>query len=187
MLQELAGRSLQALTPKRLFLLCTAMSDRMACLSCRCHAHPNIVQLKEVFLTTHYLAIVMEYMKGSNMPTYLAKHAPLPEPVARCVMLTCLLDTGPFGLRSAQVGKLSVSCRYMPRPAHVPFSWCTCRLDNADEVCFAFHRWFFQQLVLVFDFYHRLGLKNREVTLHMFGQPSCALSSFPSQPLAQVS
>lgn len=24
-------------------------------------------------------------------------------------------------------------------------------------------RWFFQQLVLVFDFYHRLGLKNREV------------------------
>lgn len=25
-------------------------------------------------------------------------------------------------------------------------------------------RWFFQQLVLVFDFYHRLGLKNREVT-----------------------
>jgi serine/threonine-protein kinase SRK2 len=75
----------------------------------RCHAHPNIVQLKEVFLTTHYLAIVMEYMKGSNMPTYLAKHAPLPEPVAR---------------------------------------------------------WFFQQLVLVFDFYHRLGLKNREVRLH---------------------
>lgn len=54
----------------------------------RCHAHPNIVQLKEVFLTTHYLAIVMEYMKGSNMPTYLAKHAPLPEPVARCVAAT---------------------------------------------------------------------------------------------------
>ncbi len=50
----------------------------------RCHAHPNIVQLKEVFLTVHHLAVVMEYMKGSNMPTYLAKHAPLPEPVARC-------------------------------------------------------------------------------------------------------
>lgn len=55
--------------------------------ACRCHAHPNIVQLKEVFLTTHYLAIVMEYMKGSNMPTYLAKHAPLPEPVARWVIV----------------------------------------------------------------------------------------------------
>lgn len=27
----------------------------------------------------------------------------------------------------------------------------------------ALRRWFFQQLVLVFDFYHRLGLKNREV------------------------
>lgn len=50
----------------------------------RCHAHPNIVQLREVFLTQHHLAIVLEYMKGSNMPTYLAKHAPLPEPVARC-------------------------------------------------------------------------------------------------------
>mmetsp|Transcript_2533 Transcript_2533/g.7613 ORF Transcript_2533/g.7613 Transcript_2533/m.7613 type:complete len:370 (+) Transcript_2533:32-1141(+) len=75
----------------------------------RCHAHPNIVQLREVFLTQHHLAIVLEYMKGSNMPTYLAKHAPLPEPVAR---------------------------------------------------------WFFQQLLLVFDFYHKLGIKNREVRLH---------------------
>ena len=28
----------------------------------------------------------MEYMKGSNMPTYLAKHASLPEPVARCAV-----------------------------------------------------------------------------------------------------
>jgi Protein tyrosine and serine/threonine kinase len=62
-------------------------------LGCRCHAHPNIVQLKEVFLTTHYLAIVMEYMKGSNMPTYLAKHAPLPEPVARCGAAAQLEDT----------------------------------------------------------------------------------------------
>lgn len=28
------------------------------------------------------------------------------------------------------------------------------------------HRWFFQQLLLVFDFYHKLGLRNREVRLH---------------------
>lgn len=42
------------------------------------------MQLREVFLTAHHLAVVLEYMKGSNMPKYLVKHAPLPEPVARC-------------------------------------------------------------------------------------------------------
>jgi len=45
--------------------------------------HPNIVALKEVFLTKAHLAVVMEYVKGANMPTFLTKHAPLPENDAR--------------------------------------------------------------------------------------------------------
>ena len=39
--------------------------------------------LKEVFLTKAHLAVVMEYVKGANMPTFLAQHAPLPEDDAR--------------------------------------------------------------------------------------------------------
>ena len=51
---------------------------------CRCHLHPNIVALKEVFLTKAHLAVVMEFVKGANMPTFLVQHAPLPENDARC-------------------------------------------------------------------------------------------------------
>ena len=44
-------------------------------------------------------------------------------------------------------------------------------------------RWFFQQLVLVFDFYHRLGLKNREVTQLLTRSRSvlCRMSSLASR------
>jgi len=73
----------------------------------RCHAHPNIVQLKEVFLTVHHLAVVMEYMKGSNMPTYLAKHAPLPEPVARCTPFKC---SSSFQFAAPCAGRAAAAC-----------------------------------------------------------------------------
>jgi len=43
-------------------------------------------------------------------------------------------------------------------------------------------RWFFQQLVLVFDFYHRLGVKNREVRLH-----NLMLASDGARPVLKIS
>ena len=49
----------------------------------RCFTHPNNVALREVFLTTGHLAVVMEYVQGANMPPFLSKHAPLPEDEAR--------------------------------------------------------------------------------------------------------
>ena len=73
--------------------------------ACRCHNHPNIVALKEVFLTKAHLAVVMEYVKGSNMPTFLAKHAPLPEDDARSAALPllacCTQGMAAYGLMPA--------------------------------------------------------------------------------------
>ncbi len=66
----------------------------MSARSCRCHLHPNIVALKEVFLTKAHLAVVMEYVKGANMPTFLAQHAPLPEDDARSAPFGALLLLG---------------------------------------------------------------------------------------------
>lgn len=50
-----------------------------------CVAHPNIVQFREIFLTTKHLAIVMEYASGGDMFDYVIKNkvtpitcAPLP-------------------------------------------------------------------------------------------------------------
>eukprot|EP00891_Asterochloris_glomerata_P000851 jgi/Astpho2/851/Aster-00699 len=39
-----------------------------------CVVHPNIVQFKEVFLTPHYLAIVMEFAAGGDMFEYVIKN-----------------------------------------------------------------------------------------------------------------
>lgn len=36
-----------------------------------CAAHPNIVQLREVFLTGQHLAIVMEYANGGDLAHYV--------------------------------------------------------------------------------------------------------------------
>ncbi|KAK9830625.1 hypothetical protein WJX81_006668 [Elliptochloris bilobata] len=45
--------------------------------------HPHIVQLKEVFLTQHHLAIAMEYAAGGNLYQLVAKSGGLPEQDAR--------------------------------------------------------------------------------------------------------
>ena len=47
----------------------------------------------------------------------------------------------------------------------------------------AAHRWFFQQLVLVFDFYHRLGVKHREVCSLWSDQPQFACTLAPHRRL----
>lgn len=35
-----------------------------------CH-HPHIVELRDVFLTPHHLAAVMEYVEGEDLQTFL--------------------------------------------------------------------------------------------------------------------
>mmetsp|Transcript_7196 Transcript_7196/g.21173 ORF Transcript_7196/g.21173 Transcript_7196/m.21173 type:complete len:450 (-) Transcript_7196:3238-4587(-) len=40
-----------------------------------CALHPNIVQLKEVFLTTHHLGIALEYADGGDLSEYIDNHA----------------------------------------------------------------------------------------------------------------
>lgn len=47
-------------------------------------AHPHIVSFKEVFITSHWLAIVMEYVGGGNLQQYVEKKSRLPEWEARC-------------------------------------------------------------------------------------------------------
>lgn len=47
-------------------------------------AHPHIVCFKEVFITSHWLAIVMEYVGGGNLQQYVEKKQRLPEWEARC-------------------------------------------------------------------------------------------------------
>lgn len=36
-----------------------------------CALHPNIVQLREVFLTQEYLAVAMEYADGGDLSEYI--------------------------------------------------------------------------------------------------------------------
>ena len=36
-----------------------------------CSMHPNIVQLREVFLTEHHLAVAMEYADGGDLSEYI--------------------------------------------------------------------------------------------------------------------
>ncbi|EFJ51207.1 hypothetical protein VOLCADRAFT_79817 [Volvox carteri f. nagariensis] len=48
--------------------------------------HPHIVEFHEVFLTPSYLAVVMEYVNGTNLQHYLeAAGGKLPEDVARFI------------------------------------------------------------------------------------------------------
>lgn len=44
-----------------------------------CVVHPNIVQFRECFLTSQYLAIVMEYAAGGDMFDYVI-HCKEPNP-----------------------------------------------------------------------------------------------------------
>jgi serine/threonine-protein kinase SRK2 len=46
--------------------------------------HPHVVAFKEVFVTSNYLCIVMEYVGGGNLQQWVEKHGRLPEWQARC-------------------------------------------------------------------------------------------------------
>ncbi|GAB4820500.1 hypothetical protein N2152v2_007546 [Parachlorella kessleri] len=54
-------------------------------------AHPHIVSFKEVFITSHWLAIVMEYVGGGNLQQYVEKKSRLPEWEARCFFQQLIL------------------------------------------------------------------------------------------------
>jgi serine/threonine protein kinase len=110
--------------------------------------HPFIVDLKEVFLTPDYLAIVMEYAQGGNV-------------------------SGPAGggckppLRVQRAGRLGISCwersasqpaphRLAPPPSHVQLhrflrERCLHNRLTEDQA-----RWIFQQMVVGLDFCHRM-------------------------------
>eukprot|EP00887_Chlorella_sp_A99_P000352 scaffold13.g352.t1 len=49
----------------------------------KCTGHPNIIQLIEVFLTQHYLAIVLEYAPGGDLLDYVTTKGRLSESEAR--------------------------------------------------------------------------------------------------------
>eukprot|EP00889_Picochlorum_renovo_P008719 jgi/Picre1/35749/NNA_003209.t1 len=53
--------------------------------------HPHIVAFKEVFVTSKHLAIVMEYVGGGNLQTWVEKHRSLPEWQARCFFQQLIL------------------------------------------------------------------------------------------------
>lgn len=42
-----------------------------------CALHPNIIQLKDVFLTPHHIGIVMEYATGGDLSEYIDRNAQL--------------------------------------------------------------------------------------------------------------
>lgn len=46
--------------------------------------HPHIVAFKEVMLTSRHLGIVMEYVGGGNLQSFVERRGPLPEALARC-------------------------------------------------------------------------------------------------------
>ena len=41
----------------------------------KCTGHPNVIQLIEVFLTPHYLAIVLEYAPGGDLLDFVTTKA----------------------------------------------------------------------------------------------------------------
>lgn len=45
--------------------------------------HPHVIQFKDVFLTTHYLAIVMEYAAGGNLQDHINDNKGISEEMAR--------------------------------------------------------------------------------------------------------
>lgn len=49
----------------------------------KCTGHPNIIQLYEVFLTAHYLAIALEYAAGGDLLDYVNSKEGLAEDEAR--------------------------------------------------------------------------------------------------------
>ncbi|GAB4815243.1 hypothetical protein N2152v2_002289 [Parachlorella kessleri] len=49
----------------------------------KCTGHPNIIQLYEVFITQHYLAIVLEYASGGDLLDYVNAKGGLSEDEAR--------------------------------------------------------------------------------------------------------
>ena len=67
----------------------SAPSNRLVCAPtlhpcCRkCTGHPNIIQLYEVFITQHYLAIVLEYASGGDLLDYVNAKGGLSEDEAR--------------------------------------------------------------------------------------------------------
>lgn len=60
-----------------------------------CGQHPNVVQLKEILLMPHHLAIVMEYVEGGDLASYVHRHATpragIPEEEARTLFQQVLV------------------------------------------------------------------------------------------------
>lgn len=50
-----------------------------------CSGHPYIAQLRDVFLTPNYLAIVMDFAEGKNLGKKISKDGPLHEDEARVI------------------------------------------------------------------------------------------------------
>ncbi len=51
--------------------------------ACSVLRHPHVIQFKEVFLTSEYIAIAMEYATGGSLFHYVQKQTKLKEAVAR--------------------------------------------------------------------------------------------------------
>ena len=45
--------------------------------------HPHVIEFKEVFITSEYICIVMEYASGGNLFSYVQRAIRLKEPAAR--------------------------------------------------------------------------------------------------------
>lgn len=50
---------------------------------CSMLRHPHVIQFKEVFLTSEYICIAMEYATGGSLFHYVQKQSRLKEAVAR--------------------------------------------------------------------------------------------------------
>ncbi|KDD76468.1 protein kinase [Helicosporidium sp. ATCC 50920] len=80
--------------------------------------HPHIVGLKEVFLTPQVLGIVMEYVGGGNLQSYVERAGRLPEWQARCFFQQLILalrychDALGIAHRDIKLGNILLNTKY---------------------------------------------------------------------------
>ena len=111
-----------------------------------CAGHPNIVQLREVFLTETQLAVVVEYANGGDLAHYtdaLMRHTVGP----RVLTLLCMEVLTAVG-RKRDGSRRSRASR---------------RRQQGRGIQEAQARVLFQQLMVAVDYCHSLGIANRDI------------------------